>query len=265
MPQTPSWRRAVEDTPRWLFKFMSLKGERAEYAQRIIEKRTLFFSSPLDFNDPFDCRPRLDAPKSSLLREIRFKRRIKKTPGLSPAQRRALGEKARTEPRERLLEKGREAFTQSMEKLGVTCLSSNITNMAMWSHYADAHAGIAIGFDMRQWPWHDLPLVMEVQYGPQRPVYDILCRVADREDQLFNALCHKAEEWRWEAEWRVLLRNGARTEFLLPPGAIASVIVGANGHEATHQAVRDWVGLEQIALFKARLKSDAYELDLTPL
>jgi hypothetical protein len=265
MAKEASWRRAVEDTPRWLYKFMSLKGERAAYAKRLVKYRALYFASPLRFNDPFDCRPRFDAPTSALVRELRFKRRIRRTPGLTRAQRRELAERGRKEPRESLIEKGREAFNQSMETLGVTCLTSDMKNMAMWSHYADSHAGIAIGFDMREWPWHDLPLVLEVQYGPERPVYDLLCRETDREDQLFNALCHKAEEWRREVEWRVLLRNGAGTEYRLPPSAIASVIVGAAAPPETDQAVRDWVGLDQIAMVKARLNSESYELDLIPL
>jgi len=37
---------------------------------------------------------------------------------------------------------------QSLEKYGVLCFSRSWNNVLMWSHYADRHKGICLGFDV---------------------------------------------------------------------------------------------------------------------
>jgi hypothetical protein len=42
------------------------------------------------------------------------------------------------------------------KEFGVVCLSTDCGNIAMWSHYADQHRGIVIGFDstkLNARPW----------------------------------------------------------------------------------------------------------------
>lgn len=75
---------------------------------------------------------------------------------------------------------------------GLLCFSKNWTNPVLWSHYADKHKGICLGFDLRR------STVGDVHYL-RKPVR--LC-LADAEDRLPFA---KADYWEYEEEIRRLI------------------------------------------------------------
>ena len=78
-------------------------------------------------------------------------------------------------------------------KLGLLCFSKSWRNLVLWSHYADEHKGICLGFDVPESCLH------EVKYVPGRLQFEQL--VAD-EDQLQQLLRTKFKDWGYEAEYR---------------------------------------------------------------
>lgn len=75
---------------------------------------------------------------------------------------------------------------------GLLCFSKNWTNPVLWSHYANKHKGICLGFDLRR------STVREVHYL-QKPFR--LC-LAEAQDRLPFA---KADYWSYEEEIRRLI------------------------------------------------------------
>ncbi len=41
-----------------LYKYRDISGKNAKYVERIFTHGEVYLSKPLDFNDPFDCRPK---------------------------------------------------------------------------------------------------------------------------------------------------------------------------------------------------------------
>ena len=135
--------------PDRLFKFQPFNTQTLAN----LKNRTLWFSLPSQFNDPFDCATTVSSQAPSeedFDRAAKYFESIhgvsKETPGafqpdgtLSEEYRRALIVGSQS-----ALDTEREAF---YHKRGVACLTTNHDDMLMWSHYADGHRGFCLEFD----------------------------------------------------------------------------------------------------------------------
>jgi hypothetical protein len=83
------------------------------------------------------------------------------------------------------------------EHFGMLCFSSEWNTILQWSHYADRHKGICLGFDVSQ---------MGVKFGqvgykpgkmpfPEKPTQEFM----------WATLCRKYHGWKYEQEWRVFI------------------------------------------------------------
>lgn len=139
------------------------------------------------------------------------------------------------------------------EELGILCFSREWSHPLLWSHYADKHQGIAIGFDVP-----DGDIYRPVQYCGER-----LPAPLDRElvdSDLDDLLLTKFSAWRYESEYRCFChladsieKNGLYfepfSEMLVP----AEVIVGDRSTLTRSDLARalgnDYAGIKS---FKAR-------------
>jgi hypothetical protein len=87
-------------------------------------------------------------------------------------------------------------------RTGLLCFSSNWTNPVLWSHYAEKHKGICLGFDLRR------SIVETVDYADER----LRRALPDDKDpetiptDIQARLCRtKARDWIYEQELRVLV------------------------------------------------------------
>jgi len=91
------------------------------------------------------------------------------------------------------------------DKHGYLCFSTEWSNPVMWSHYADKHRGICLGFDFKD--EGDIPSGF-VDYLPNRIRYED--GIHSQMPAFLNALLwSKYEHWAYENEFRflVLLEN----------------------------------------------------------
>lgn len=84
---------------------------------------------------------------------------------------------------------------ESSAHFGVLCFSERWNDILQWSHYADRHRGICLGFDVEGAP---------SKFGKVRYVPDKDPR-PENPDQAFvwRSLTTKFEAWEYEREWRV--------------------------------------------------------------
>lgn len=200
---------------KYLYKYKSLTKE----TLTIFTNRSLYFTNPSKFNDPFDGQlsPREFA---SELRSI----------GIEPTSNR--------------IELGSNHVSTILHNSGVYCLSKKPDDLLMWSHYADSHTGICIGFkeDIEKYLSIDLAKLnrIEVSYDQKHPFYEIHqellftnkyetddpfedhFRLA--EDLLIASLSKKHESWKYEKEVRLILSENGLIRF--QPEAIDHVIIG---------------------------------------
>lgn len=86
-----------------------------------------------------------------------------------------------------------EATKQQMaEQYGLLCFSLDWQNPLLWSHYADRHRGLPLGFDVNE------QILKQVSYVKDRPVLEkIGIETAHR------LLFTRYEDWRYEQEARI--------------------------------------------------------------
>ncbi|MBD1365128.1 DUF2971 domain-containing protein [Mucilaginibacter sp. ZT4R22] len=173
-----------------LYKYASFSTA----AKYIIEEKTLKFTNPLDFNDPFDCNEeilninidpaRLDEYAKNTGRE--FNRR----------QRRELVRTAKKKY------SYAEVLKLEKKKFKICCFSTKNADTLMWSHYGDMHRGICCGFE--------LPLMSD-QYNIYPVNYISKIEKLDGlipTDQMFHYwLTRKSICWEYESEIRAIGRD----------------------------------------------------------
>ncbi len=128
-----------------------------------------------------------------------------------------------------LRSKVRELRDRWDSKLGLLCFSSDWTNPVLWSHYADRHKGICLGFDVPR--EHAKSVVYEAKRLDIRTAeFEQLQDAPEPPDEI---LLTKFKHWDYEAERRVFLNLSECTKegslFFWPFGStlrLAEVILG---------------------------------------
>lgn len=175
-----------------------------ETALKIIEGSCLMFTQPGNFNDPFDMINFL-VDKSCTEEEIE-----------SWVER--VGAEKEFEQKKEIKgylsgpDKVKEMIDKALEKQksisGVTCFSKSHLKTLMWSHYADKHSGICLGFDLYPVNRADNNLmIMSVSYVKSIRRLNFF---KDRDAILFHWLFTKSHVWEYEDEVRAFFsdRNG---------------------------------------------------------
>ncbi|MEG5733365.1 DUF2971 domain-containing protein [Enterobacter bugandensis] len=169
---------------------------------KVLEEGTLWYSKPVNFNDPFDCYPYF--PEKG--REKVFKRLNKQF---------LLEQKA---PRKRLRsnfslmsQTGTDGLMHRIvsENLTVTCFSTDHLSAPMWAHYANEHQGCVIEFQFNSNivkavlnSGRNDPLIVpfRVRYSDHRPP------LFDKNGDLLGLeiALSKSTQWSYEQEVRAL-------------------------------------------------------------
>ncbi|MBX2952164.1 MAG: DUF2971 domain-containing protein [Leadbetterella sp.] len=129
--------------PRKLYKYNSV----TDYFLKGLEAHSLWFSSPLDFNDPFDCKVNLyyGRKKKEIAHNLLKILTPERSAGILEDE--DLLRKLLSKPRalEDVLNKI--SHYTFGEKLGVCCFSERKDHILMWSHYAANHSGVCLQFN----------------------------------------------------------------------------------------------------------------------
>lgn len=197
-----------------LLKFSIHKGTSPSklYKFKNIDKRTIniikdaefYFSSPLNFNDPFDCNLFYKEEYNPDEIDLAFNRFVKRNPQMT---------------KEKMIQevgydskKFYDFYSMINNKMikdsGILSLSKKVNNITMWSHYADNHKGLAFELDLKK----DLDFFS--LFGPvdYKDEYDILSYSKDNKEELIKLFLIKYTDWEYEKEVRIIDtdKNGSR-------------------------------------------------------
>jgi Protein of unknown function (DUF2971) len=194
---------------------------------RNIKGQVLFFGSPLNFNDPYDCAltPNIQPPKDEEVERLRadYLRRN----GLNERQKREFEACSTEELRAKLLRGARGGIKELIDSFltnrGVTCFSERNDDLLMWSHYGGRYRGVCLEFNTAIDPFRRVRQVRYVSSLPQLDVASILSR--GEFDPVQELYCTKSDSWRYEREWRAF-HDVAGTQYVYPPEALTAVYFG---------------------------------------
>lgn len=264
-------RRELSDLPRLMYKLYgwNFDGTDHDFARRgwaedLLLRGRIRLSSRCDFNDPFDTYPSFNRDCSwDDIRSI-----LSKDPALkrhSPAKRKIILEKMVVEFFNN--EKSRVDLFDRMirsckDEVGIFCLTENVREVLMWSHYSCSHKGFGVVFQ----PAGDLHFsscLQPVIYSDERPVVYLI----KGDDQSWEKTClHKSDVWRYENEWRYVSNRKAHTYIQLDDRVLKALVIGMHAgvdvldflqkvNEKRHLA-----GLRELPIYRSTMHDKKYSL-----
>lgn len=235
-----------------------------EYSERIFTHSEVYFSSPLDFNDPFDCRIPISLEGSKEDYKAFYNRMYKKMrPELSRYERRReisqLLKTGKHKNKEFLSQIDKTARDDIINNVGVYCLSEVCDDILMWSHYSYRHAGFCLQFEATDYT----PFFGEAQKVKYTLEYPKLSYFKSNDDDLlYGSLLTKSSHWEYEKEWRVIFQQKGVHTF--PEELLKGVICGCQMTEENKKQITSWLQARpsSVVLYDATKKDSEFGLDI---
>ena len=223
----------------------------------------LWFSNPLDFNDPYDCELNLNTSNASYEEIYNYLKE-------------GFDKDNRGRPYTYLEQRTKYLFSNPVEmekcesnsnkdavkQRGICCFSESDDSLLMWSHYANKHKGVCLTFNVSK----DKDIFTKhpylVEYPPKYPVFNW-----PRDRGTFKPLrlliSTKSKEWEYENEVRIVrnsydVKDKYRGKVEFDKNALLAIKFGYKNDESeqiTIKAILEKVGgYEHVKFYKAKLK-----------
>jgi hypothetical protein len=201
----------------------------AKYGLQAIEDRRLKVSRWGDLNDPFEYFS-LDVTDRQFRRTVQLRRR------------------------------------HVHETTGLICFSRSWKNPVQWSHYADRHRGLCLGFDVND------NCLSPVKYAEERikfSEYEMNIFLRNEPEKITDTIYTKYHHWQYEEELRMLttlhdLPTHDGLYFQPFDGAmnLREIIVGATNRSTSKADLNVALGANrsEVNMFKARASFSRFEM-----
>jgi hypothetical protein len=182
---------ALGTFPKNLYKFRKLNS----VLDKILINNELKFSSPYEFNDPFDCRikPEINITIEDLIFFIK-----KNKPGISDSEAEKVA-RANFINKSKFQNEMEQSIEKTMSRSGICCFSKTKSNILLWSHYSEDHKGVCLNFDVLKDPeFFSIPLF--IQYQKEYPIFNF---IKEPDQCVSNLIKTKSIDWCYEEEIRI--------------------------------------------------------------
>jgi hypothetical protein len=210
----------------------------ADYLATTLKEQKIHCSNPANLNDPWDCKPWFDC-RSMISDPVKLEEVLTflanaAGPTLATDPRRLLLEdRLRKNPEElrKYIGQFSVGLTAELTKRRIYCLTPIPNSTLMWSHYAANHTGICLEFGVENTLFRKARPVRYCTTYPEWTVHQM-------EDKVLELVLTKSMDWSYEREFRLI---GSHLDgplklhgdfFLLPAGALTSVIIGCGSEQA---------------------------------
>jgi hypothetical protein len=194
---------------------------------RNLKTQTIYFGSPKDFNDPYDCAlaPRVKPPNQEQISW--FRAQAARDLRLAPVGLAELAQMPDEQLRDLMLSKSTQVVAKSIQEFfetkGVTCFSETNESLLMWSHYASRGQGLCLEFDTAHPPFDQF---RKVEYESDLPEIDLTkALIENKFDEVLRLYCTKSKYWEYEKEWRGI-HQVAGTKFTYDSTCLKAVYFG---------------------------------------
>ncbi len=222
-----------------LFKFSKFDGNYTEYQEDLFVRGKLYHSLPVNFNDPFECKPHFNWPdKPSQVREIR--KHLLKVAMRNGYKRKAAESLVSKNMRKPgfIQETIYKSVQNTFSKVRICSFTTKKENLLFWSHYADSHKGFCVEYDATVLP---ISYAFKVQYQDEYPEV----QYPGPPNALgFKPALIKSKEWAYEEEYRIIFvpeaerqPNNDGVSLILNGGEMKNVYLGANMTDENKQAL----------------------------
>jgi hypothetical protein len=254
-----------EENPKYLYRYLSLDGPGLFRAERIILHDEIYLTSPARVNDPFDCIVALDFEASdadcyNFLVELSKR---KQPHLLEEGHGKWAGDVIRSgRHKEREIQSlilG--GLQESVNSVGLLCLTERKDCILMWSHYAASHSGVCLEFANNK----SDTLVGQALRVNYPPFYQKAHAIYDNKDkQVDHILLSKARCWAYEAEWRKIEHETGYGLKRFDPRVLTGIILGCKTIEPHRQRILQWVSERELpmSIYQARQSPDGFHIEI---
>jgi hypothetical protein len=246
--------------PDTIFRYIAVNDQKLEH----LRQRQIYFASPAQFNDPYDCAlatewisPEVTTEDINAIRDSRYLREIFKTRGT-----RGFKYAHSDELKELAINTFNNLIAYLNMDRGVACFSECNDNLLMWGHYADSYKGICLEFRSGQAPFE---MLHEVNYATSFPVpklIEILKRRDAQQELMKTVYCTKSRDWSYEKEWRAI-NESPRITRVFDPSALKAIYLGPRSTADTYEKVRNLLtdGFPEAELWKGKRSSTEFKVE----
>ena len=258
-----TYAELVRKIPRRLYKYQCINKDNLDG----LRNHALWFSSPKNFNDPFDCNVSCFLGRNKRDFEDRLETFFKRDSAIVSLFGKST---ARWRIKNQIL---MDIFRLFYYRRTFICsLSETCDNVLMWSHYANKNAGMCLVFNS-----HNAGLIRDnvvpVQYYDRYPSNLVDARRIDDLGMLTKQLlASKSAKWSYEREWRAFMVNNNSGDademkgalYKYDPSLLSGVVLGINTKSSDIELVKLAITKgkfpRRINLYKARENKDSFSI-----
>lgn len=251
--------------PATIYKYESF----SETSLRSLKAQSIYFGSPLSFNDPYDCalKAAIDCPDESRFEELRQHY----LSGGAPLEIADLFSTTNSKEFKAMVERAARVVADKysaefLKSKGVTCFSERNDDLLMWSHYGGRYKGFCLEFSTKVEPFDQ---IQRVQYSSEMPKIDPVGLILDQDGgQVLELFLTKSSQWEYEKEWR-LIHEQIDTLYCYPDKALLGVYFGPDIDiesieiiclilKGQNPHVRFWKGSRSVERFEVNFEEVTY-------
>jgi hypothetical protein len=253
-------KRSYDSLPKFLYYYLPVSVK----LFKMLSQPYIWFSNPLTFNDPFEL-PNVIEKNWTLNEEWRDfelifnenKDKISKYNQMGSAEEAYLNLKLSSSSiLKNILDLKVSAIEGVMRKARVACFSRYYDNVLMWSHYANKHTGVVIGYNYEKITDQNVHFLgSDVNY--KKHVSKIRAGdVAGGLDSLLNSdyiqqkLFTKHPSWAYEQEYRLLNQKSTEGEHPISSECISELYYGCNITPSDKMLIQKLIGDMNINLYQ---------------
>jgi hypothetical protein len=233
-----------------LYKYCSF-----ETLMLILKGSSLYYSSSDQFNDPFEL-------STEIVKEFGDKFFVENVLKISDSQiLQNYNDKSY-----KFHEITKNVWSELRKNIGICCFSKSPIITLMWSHYANKHMGVCIGFNFDAFENTDKIIQMPVKYVDVVQKFDYWDRFEKGTDEIFvyNWLLTKSKVWEYEEEVRRIhiKRKGI---ILFNINAISEIYLGIKTTESEINLLESLLlelNLQQINIIKTKINYSTYSIGI---
>ncbi|XOV92054.1 MAG: DUF2971 domain-containing protein [Bacteroidota bacterium] len=126
-------------------------------------------------------------------------------------------------------------------KTGICSLTTQPTNILMWSHYADKHTGVCIKYDLEKLISPGITPI-KVDYTNEYPKFNYIKEWKDTLKLGLESFQKKSTDWTYEQEYRLVAINGCG-KYGLKRNSILEVIGGSKCDTESIEKIKKSISL----------------------
>mgnify|MGYP000913345818 CR=1 FL=1 len=248
------------DKPKRLYKYVPF----SDLALRNLKRQSVYFSSPRNFNDPYDCAITAEIQELTDEQLEVFKSYFLIREETSVELKNELTQYTNSDLREKLRRVVDEVITTQKDnfisKCGITCLSEINDDLLMWSHYGGRYKGFCLEFDTNYEPFNKSKKVTYSEYMPKLNPLPFI--IGEIDDQFFDLFCLKSKSWIYEKEWRVF-HVQAGTLFTYPPKALTGIYLGPDMEQDCLEIIALIIGGQNpdVKLYRGKRSNELFKVE----